>query len=387
MAMGLYDAAFATVGTLLGREAVPVITGITLFAGFASTVFWSLGSAIIGTTGWRGLLLLYAGIMLCINLPMVLAFVPRLDRNLKDLKQMVIERTPVSRLVVVCLASFFTLRWFITSALAVHILVLLKGIGLNPAQAVIVASMVGPGQVAQDAFWKRPSAAASVFLLRARLGALFFPAGAAIYTARRARGGGGGVRGDVWDEQRDSDDQPRNIAARVVWAEWLCDRIGLARGAGATGAGGGAHVGGTRCRDLTGDRYFYDRGRSWYRRRAAAVAVAPATPGLNRSQKRLDRGDRDLGRVFLNVMACTGNFDDRPFRPQTAKVGDRQSRRDRAVQHAPSIRIARFSFRSGTPPAPARTKSRIRPSCQVKRKLNRALAIRRALETAHHKRE
>ena len=43
MAMGLYDAAFATVGTLLGREAGPTITGITLFAGFASTVFWSLG--------------------------------------------------------------------------------------------------------------------------------------------------------------------------------------------------------------------------------------------------------------------------------------------------------------------------------------------------------
>ena len=65
--MGLYDAAFATVGTLLGREAGPTITGITLCAGFASTVFWSLGSAVIGFTGWRGLLLLYIGIMLCVN--------------------------------------------------------------------------------------------------------------------------------------------------------------------------------------------------------------------------------------------------------------------------------------------------------------------------------
>ncbi|HEY0425122.1 MAG TPA: MFS transporter, partial [Rhodopila sp.] len=38
MSMGLYDAAFATVGGLLGKEAGPSITGITLLAGFASTV-------------------------------------------------------------------------------------------------------------------------------------------------------------------------------------------------------------------------------------------------------------------------------------------------------------------------------------------------------------
>ncbi len=179
MAMGLYDAAFATVGTLLGREAGPTITGITLFAGFASTVFWALGSAIIGFTGWRGLLLLYTGIMLCLNLPMVLALVPRLDHNLKEARQAVTARAPVSRLTVVCLASFFTLRWFITSAIAVHILVLLQGIGLTVAEAIVVASLIGPGQVAgrllEVAVGNRLG-----LLLRARLGALFFPLGAAL---------------------------------------------------------------------------------------------------------------------------------------------------------------------------------------------------------------
>ena len=52
MAMGLYDAAFATAGGLLGKQAGPTITGITLVAGFASTVFWTLGAALIG--GWAG---------------------------------------------------------------------------------------------------------------------------------------------------------------------------------------------------------------------------------------------------------------------------------------------------------------------------------------------
>lgn len=42
MALGLYDAAFATLGRIYGTEARGSITGITLMAGFASTVGWPL---------------------------------------------------------------------------------------------------------------------------------------------------------------------------------------------------------------------------------------------------------------------------------------------------------------------------------------------------------
>ena len=81
MAMGLYDAAFSTTGVLLGKDAGPAITGITLFAGFASTVFWPLGAALVGVLGWRGLLLLYATIQVVVNLPMVLLLVPPLTSH------------------------------------------------------------------------------------------------------------------------------------------------------------------------------------------------------------------------------------------------------------------------------------------------------------------
>ena len=47
-----------------------------------------------------------------------------------------------------CLAGFFALRWFITSAIAVNMLALLDGIGLTRPQAVAVAALIGPGQVA-----------------------------------------------------------------------------------------------------------------------------------------------------------------------------------------------------------------------------------------------
>jgi hypothetical protein len=76
-----------------------------------------------------------------------------------------------------CLAGFFTLRWLITSAIAVHILNLMQGMGLSLAQAVLVGSLVCPGQVAGRILeW---TVGARIGLLaRARLGALLFPLGA-----------------------------------------------------------------------------------------------------------------------------------------------------------------------------------------------------------------
>ena len=53
MALGLYDAAFAALTTFYGKEAGGPITGITLFAGFASTVSWPLSSLLNHAPGWR----------------------------------------------------------------------------------------------------------------------------------------------------------------------------------------------------------------------------------------------------------------------------------------------------------------------------------------------
>lgn len=179
MACGLYDAAFATAGVLLGKDAGQAITGITLFAGFASTVFWSLGAALIGTLGWRGLLLLYAALQIAVNLPMVLLLLPHKTAVPITVEhgEAVPEPVQSRRLIAICLAGFFTIRWFITSAIAVNVLHLLQGIGLTLSEAVFVAALIGPGQVAGRILeWSVGSRLG--LLLRARLAALLFPAGA-----------------------------------------------------------------------------------------------------------------------------------------------------------------------------------------------------------------
>ena len=181
MALGLYDAAFATAGVLLGKDAGPAITGITLLAGFASTVFWSLGAALIGTLGWHSLLLLYAALQLAVNLPMVLLLVPRKPPQPIVVVHAVPARATARarRTIVLCLGTFFTIRWFITSAIAVNILMLLQGIGLTLGQSIFVAALIGPGQVVGRLLeWS--IGARMGLMLRARLGAMLFPLGALV---------------------------------------------------------------------------------------------------------------------------------------------------------------------------------------------------------------
>ncbi len=71
------------------------------------------------------------------------------------------------------------MRWFITSAIAVHALALLQGVGLTSTEAVGVAALIGPGQVAGRILEYAIGPRVDLFI-KARIAALLFPAGAAL---------------------------------------------------------------------------------------------------------------------------------------------------------------------------------------------------------------
>jgi len=174
MSLGLYDVAFATVGCLLGRNATPVITGITLLAGFASTIFWPIGAKLVPVLGWQGTLLCYAAVQIVLNMPLVLAFVPAGLPREAATKPAPKSSQSVRRLAYACLATFFTLRWFVSSAIAVFVLPLLESLGATLDSAILVAALIGPGQVAgrmvEFALTRRTN-----LLTRARLAAFLSP--------------------------------------------------------------------------------------------------------------------------------------------------------------------------------------------------------------------
>ena len=53
MSCGLYEAAFSTLARIYGQDARRAITGITLIAGFASTIGWPLTAWLEVSYGWR----------------------------------------------------------------------------------------------------------------------------------------------------------------------------------------------------------------------------------------------------------------------------------------------------------------------------------------------
>src|SRR5438477_2676298 len=74
--MGLYDPAFATLTRLYGRDARSSITGITLIAGFASTVGWPASAWFENSFGWREACLIWAGVNLIVAMPLNWLVIP-----------------------------------------------------------------------------------------------------------------------------------------------------------------------------------------------------------------------------------------------------------------------------------------------------------------------
>lgn len=159
MGSGLYDAAFATLVRLYPLSARNAITGITLIAGFASTVGWPLTQWGLDTFGWRGTCLGWAALHLVLGLP--------LHRGLPRGR---VESAPPAQVVAapgahapaptatthataghgvaMVLAAVFAIAWFTSTAMAAHLPLLLQAQGLSTSAALGVAMLVGPAQVA-----------------------------------------------------------------------------------------------------------------------------------------------------------------------------------------------------------------------------------------------
>ena len=157
MGSGLYDAAFATVVRLQPATARDAITGITLIAGFASTVGWPLTSWGLETLGWRATCLGWSGLHLVLGIPLHL-WLPKVRPMLPASSPAAAAAaaapeacTPAekpSRWLALSMASVFAITWFTSTAMAAHLPALLQAQGLSPAAALGVAIWVGPAQVA-----------------------------------------------------------------------------------------------------------------------------------------------------------------------------------------------------------------------------------------------
>jgi MFS family permease len=180
MALGLYDSAFAALAALYGHHARGPITGITLFAGFASTVSWPLSTFLNDAVGWRETVLVWAALNIVIGLPLNRLGLPLPPQRAPaaHADEPAIGWKPYKEMVL--LAFVFAAVWFVTGAMASQLPALLERAGATPVQAVAAAALVGPSQVAarlgEFMILRRIHP-----LVSARVAALLHPVGAAIF--------------------------------------------------------------------------------------------------------------------------------------------------------------------------------------------------------------
>ena len=147
MGLGLYDAAFAALGRIYGTQARGAITGITLIAGFASTVGWPLTALGLERIGWRDTCLVWAALHILLGLPLNWFGLPRTAAvQIAAHADAAKPRIPIDRTMVLLAAAFAT-AWTVTGAMAAHLPRILEAMGATSAQAIAAGALIGPSQV------------------------------------------------------------------------------------------------------------------------------------------------------------------------------------------------------------------------------------------------
>jgi MFS family permease len=185
MSGGLYEAAFSTLARIHGRDARRSITGITLIAGFASTVCWPLSAWMEASLGWRATCAVWAIVHLaaCVPLNLSLPASRADDRLAPDApgEPAGTRQWPV----MIALSFVFAATWFTSTAMAAHLPRVLQDAGSSLTAAIAAGALVGPAQVAARVFEFSLMRRAHP-LISARLASLAHPVGAGVFLATGA---------------------------------------------------------------------------------------------------------------------------------------------------------------------------------------------------------
>lgn len=150
MAMGLYDALFATLGTLYGGAARRAITSITLISGFCTTLVWPFCALLIEWLGWRHACFAYAALLLLSVCPAYLFSLPPGGgrKSSPAGKTRSDQQNALPGRLFWLLCAIFTLASVIMTAISVQLIALLQSQGYTLAAALGISAILGPCQVA-----------------------------------------------------------------------------------------------------------------------------------------------------------------------------------------------------------------------------------------------
>ncbi|ACS85033.1 MFS transporter [Musicola paradisiaca] len=148
MAMGLYDALYATLGDCYGKQAKHAITLITLISGFCTTVAWPLLAFGVAHWGWRHTCVLWAVLLVAVVWPVYRTTLPVARKARTNAAHSQTIAVTVDRRLYLLLANIFMLSAVTMTVMSVQLIDILQDEGLSLAAAIGVSALIGPSQVA-----------------------------------------------------------------------------------------------------------------------------------------------------------------------------------------------------------------------------------------------
>ncbi|MDA9406122.1 MFS transporter [Bradyrhizobium sp. CCBAU 45384] len=145
----LSTGAYIMLNEIAGRGAKNAIGGLMLVTGLSSSIFWPTTSFLSDLLGWRGTCLVFAAMLLGINLPLYAFVAPRrkivTDEHAEAVKA--VRRPAIPRSTFGLVACVITMNAFVNFGIGAILIELLRAEGLAPAQALAFGSMLGVIQV------------------------------------------------------------------------------------------------------------------------------------------------------------------------------------------------------------------------------------------------
>ena len=157
MRMALYDAAFAAMVQVSPNNGRRAIAFLTLFGGFASTVFWIIGHQLVTEFGWRQTYLIFAGLNLFVCMPLCLIGLARREpetaESAKDTSDQAADIAPplegrARTIAMVLFCVVMSGNALVFGVGAVHLVGIIEASGVALGLAVTIASFKGIAQVA-----------------------------------------------------------------------------------------------------------------------------------------------------------------------------------------------------------------------------------------------
>lgn len=207
MAAGLFEVAFSAIVRLFGKNSRNPITGVTLIAGFASFVAWTVSVYVESKFGWSGVCWFWACVHILVGLPLNALLPSPLSASAERALHAAAPNegteptnatattpaTPASlsappatdpapvpnKYTAFLLAFVFAANSFVGMGLMIHMPRMLEGMGVPLAVAFTIGALVGPSQVLGrllDFFFMRRWHP----LVSTRLAALTHPIGGAL---------------------------------------------------------------------------------------------------------------------------------------------------------------------------------------------------------------